>query len=236
MSHSEIDPQERGEKMPKAELVMARAQSRPGLKCEPDDPAWVEATGVEISSFPWYVAGTKQATRVRLLYDEESLYARFECRDKHISASRTEPNTDVCEDSCVELFASPFPDRKPDYFNLEINCCGTMLLGYGPDRWERRQAPVQLFSRIDVYHTVPGPTKEVSADDDGWMIDLRLPFAVISEIAQEQVLPLPAFWRGNLYRCGGVADPQYGCWAPVVAPKPDYHRPEQFGTFRFQGE
>ena len=34
---------------------------------------------------------------------------------------------------------------------------------------------------------------------------------------------------GNFYKCDENANAPFGSWAPIVAPKPDFHRPEYFG-------
>ncbi|HOX40382.1 MAG TPA: carbohydrate-binding family 9-like protein [Candidatus Brocadiia bacterium] len=176
--------------MEKPQYVVARADKAPRLKALKDDPAWKDVAVLEIANFPWHESGEKQKTFVRLLWDAEAVYARFECADRHISASRTAPNSDVCNDSCVEFFATPFPDDGPDYFNLEINCCGTVLLGWGPDRWKSKKAPVELIRRIEVAHSVPGPTREESPNDDGWVVECRLPLAVVSALAgREATIP-----------------------------------------------
>ena len=34
---------------------------------------------------------------------------------------------------------------------------------------------------------------------------------------------------GNFYKCDENAGAPFGSWAPITAPKPDFHRPEYFG-------
>ena len=41
-------------------------------------------------------------------------------------------------------------------------------------------------------------------------------------------------WRCNFYRCGGKTDQQFAVWNVVTNPYPDYHRPEFFGTLKFE--
>jgi len=165
-----------------------------------------------------------------MLYDRRALYAQFRCRDRHISAVRTRLNSDVFEDSCVELFLGP----DGEYFNVEINCCGTLHLGFGAGRRGRRLIEPDQAARIRIATSVPTATKDESPDDAAWRVTAAIPFAVLSSLAGRTVRPRSGdVWGGNLYRCGGQTDPQHACWNPITSPQPDYHRPECFGDLRF---
>jgi len=195
---------------------------------------WADAAALVIEEFPWHTAGSKQATTGRLLWDDRALYVQFVCEDRHIFAQVTELNGPVCEDSCVELFAMPQPDRQANYFNLEMNCCGVFLLGWGPGRGGRRRVTPELAERFQVATSVPGPTKAEAADDDGWWAVAALPWDVLGAFTDLALPPAAGdVWRANLYRCGGASEPQFACWNPIEAPQPDFHRPEYFGELRF---
>ena len=219
------------------ECVVARAASAVPLGGQIEQTPWAEATPLAIDQYPWYDCGAKHPTTVRLLYDEQFLYAQFHCADTHISAVTTKLNGPVSVDSCVEFFATIEPDRRPHYFNLEINCCGTVLLGFNDSRQNRLRNAAEATRRIGVATSLPGPTKRESPDDDGWWLAAALPFDVLSELAGVPVQPRSATaWRANFYRCGGQSDPQHACWSPIDAAAhstPDFHRPEYFGRLRF---
>jgi hypothetical protein len=217
--------------MPTRYLV-ARINGELELKGDPAGEPWSGLDALKIACFPWYRAGSKQGTTVKACYSHACLYLLFVCEDRHISARRTVLNSDVYRDSCVELFAS-VPEDPGCYFNLEMNCCGAILLGYGPDRGHRRPASQEIASRIRIHHSVPGPTNE-SPDDKGWLLEVALPFDVVGELAGRPVTVRPGTrWRANLYRCGGATDRQHACWSPIPTPEPDFHRPEYFGLLEF---
>jgi len=195
---------------------------------------WAGARVLRIDRYPWYAGGERQSTAVRMLYGRRALYVQFRCRDRHISAVETKRNGDVYLDSCVELFAMPQPAPGAGYFNLEVNCCGCMHLGWGPGRAGRRLVTRQLASRIAVATSIATPTKAELPDDRAWWVAAAIPFATLSEFAGRSVRPVCGdVWRANLYRCGGETDPQYAVWNPIDWPQPDYHRPEFFGELRF---
>ena len=195
---------------------------------------WAKAQAIRVDRFPWYSKGRKQSTTVRTLYGADCLFLQFRCRDRHSSAKVIDLNGPVCRDSCVEFFATVRPERAPDYVNLEVNCCGTLHVGYGPDRHGRRLIGPAAAGEITVATSVSGPVKEESPADRSWWVAVRLPFTVIESLSGETVRPRAGDrWRGNFYRCGGRTDDQYACWNPVVSPAPDYHRPECFGELHF---
>ncbi len=214
--------------------TIAQAGGAVPLCGDTDALPWRDAQVGTIDNFPWHTRGDKQPTEFRLLYDAEAIYAQFICTDIHIFAEITELNGPVCLDSCVEMFASPDPDNRPDYFNLEMNCCGEMLVGFGADRHDRSAISAELAGQIEIATSLSGQTKDESPDDAAWWIALKLPFDVIGQLAGHDVASNSGdIWRGNFFRCGGKTDDQYACWNNIVTPQPDYHRPEQFGELYF---
>jgi hypothetical protein len=227
-------PAERPRKEMKKYMIRRAAQAV-DISRGPASDAWKTATATKIDEFPWYKEGKKQGTTVRLLYDDKAIYALFVCDDSHIFSKTTELNGPVCTDSCVEFFATINPEKGPDYFNFEANCCGTFHLGYGPDRATRTLITPEPANRIKVATSVPQATKEESPRDNGWWLAAAIPFDVIAEMAGEKAQPKAGtIWRANFYRCGGKTDQQFGVWNPVSNAYPDYHRPEYFGRLKFE--
>jgi hypothetical protein len=105
-----------------------------------------------------------------LLYDDRAVYVQFLCEGKHIYADHTQINSSVCQDSCVEFFAQPAPQVDQRYFNLEINCCGNFLLGWGKNIKEisGNYVDPQLSTEyLKIAASVAGPTKQESPEDNG---------------------------------------------------------------------
>jgi hypothetical protein len=211
--------------------VFRRAAEAAPLCGDPLAGPWPLADVIRIDEFPWYKGGLKQATEARVLYDERALYLQFVCEDRHISAEVTQTNGPVSRDSCVEFFATIEPDLRPDYFNIEANCCGTRLMKWGRQREGRKLISPEMAARIPLATSVPGPTKADSPDDHGWWAAIALPFDLLSEFTGVGVAPRPGSrWRANFYRCGGKTDPQHACWNATS----DFHGPQFFGEVRFE--
>lgn len=195
---------------------------------------WAAANVLDINQYAWYKDGKKQNTQVRILYDDRNLYLQFQCEDKHIAAKCTEHNGPVCLDSCVEAFMMIDPANGPHYFNLEINCCGNIHMGYGVERNGRIVMDEKASKRMTIKTSQPTPTKQESPADNGWWVAAKVPLDLISDFSGKKVAPKPGTaWKANFYRCGGETDVQYASWNLIQWHQPDFHRPEFFGDLKF---
>ena len=160
--------------------------------------------------------------RFRMAHNGERLFVRFEVSEEHICATKTEPNTSVCEDSCVELFVS-LGEGHP-YFNIELNCIGTMLAAHRLTRPVKTPLTAEQMATI-VRRTSLGNSPIEIAEGGSWWLELELPFALLGAEGT------PATLRANLYKCGDDTDPvHFVSWSPIGVEQPDFHRPDQFGT------
>lgn len=202
------------------------------LSGDPEAGQWSRANRLVIGEYPWSDDDGPAATG-RLLYDTDALYLQFRVADDHIQAAEREHNGDVWRDSCVELFASPWSDR-PDYVNFEANCVGQFLLGYGPDRHERRLVDPGATDDFRVETSVSGTRKEPSPEDESWWLAAALPFETLGDFVGSDVTPSTGTdWRGNAYCCRGEPEPRHVTWSPIDVAEPDFHRPESFGRFTY---
>ena len=62
--------------------------------------------------------------------------------------------------------------------------------------------------------------------DGWWAVRYYLSWKLLEELTGA---PHEAEMRGNFYTCDESIHPHFGCWSPVLAPAPDFHRPEYFG-------
>lgn len=136
----------------------------------------------------------------------------------------------IWEDSTCEIFLKD--PSCPDYYNIEVNAAGYLLVGKGPDRHSRVRLPMETIARISRKAEFKVPFD--NADDlFTWSLTVAIPYGVIGLDGEH----LPATLLGNIYKCGDkTAHPHFLSWAPIDTPKPDFHRPEFFGTFCLKGE
>ncbi|MCG8615775.1 MAG: carbohydrate-binding family 9-like protein [Desulfobacterales bacterium] len=172
----------------------------------------------------------------KLAYDTDALHLKFRVADRYVLARAKEDQGDVWKDSCVELFFTPGTDISPGYFNLEMNCGGTMLFHFQ----ERPRKDKVIIGdddcrRIERVHAMPKFIDPEITDEVTWTVGYRLPVALLEKYCPV-IRPRPGvIWRANFYKCADESShPHWLTWAGVDRPRPDFHRPEFFGQVEFK--
>jgi putative heme-binding domain-containing protein len=195
--------------------------------------AWKKAPSLGSFEFTWSNAGDgpKQPTQAKLLWDEKYLYAAFTCTDTNIQATRTERDSPVYRDDCVELFASPFVNDPKRYFNLEINALGTRLDKFRPNgvRLEQPWNPDGIL--IATSHN--GTLNDDSDIDKSWTVEVAFPFAALGKTLLRPPRPGDK-WRLNLHRLEDNMQVK-SQWSRGDRNRPSFHTPEYFGVVIFGG-
>lgn len=226
-------------------------QSRPNLDGSLTDPAWEAAewtddfVDIEGDAKPM----PRFRTRVKMMWDEEFFYIAAEMEEPHVWATLTEHDSVIFHDNDFEVFIDPDGDAQR-YFEFEINALNTgwdLYLakpyrdgGSADNSWEMPG----YRSAIHVKGTLNDP----SDVDEGWTVELALPW---SAFAENGGMPCPPqngdTWRVNFSRVEWVVDVIEGryvkreglrednwVWSPqgVI----DMHQPEQWGFVEFVRE
>jgi len=95
---------------------------------------------------PWRAYPYRPLVHFSISYGQGALFLQFNVEEKFIKATHGRMNDPVYEDSCVEFFIS-FDEGKT-YYNIEINCIGTVLGGFGQGKESRQLLPETLLEKI----------------------------------------------------------------------------------------
>ena len=185
------------------------------------EPEWEKVPAVELTHTGWLepCAITAQA---KLCRDDNSLWVRMEAVESPIRATLTGKLDQVCDDSCLEFFVNPCPEAQDKYVNFEINPRGTMHIGVGAERNDRRvlaEMPADMGLSL------------AKRENDWWAVRYRVTNRLIEELtghAPEKKM------RANFYKCDESIHPHFGSWNPIVHFQPDFHRPEWFGDLMLE--
>ena len=186
--------------------------------------------GNVIGTINWENYSYKPDVKFNIAWGEKEIYLKYYVRESNTKAEKDEPNQMVCEDSCVEFFVSPSDDGI--YYNFEFNPIGTVLLGAGHGRADSVRADPAYTERIRRITTMGDkPFGEIKGDIR-WSLTLAIPLDVFFH---HHVTALKGkTFSANFYKCGDkLSNPHFVTWNPVKTEKPDYHRPEFFGTLKF---
>lgn len=204
--------------------VRAALPALSGAAFDPaDEPFCRERGYAPIDQYAWDERGYRPEARAYVGWDADGFCALLCAREREIAAAATQFNGDVYRDSCLEWFFQPFADDSR-YLNIEVNARGVALIGFGASRADRFRLPA-----------LPGGMDIRASEHRGgwWAVAYRVPNALLRALYGR--VPQPgAAMAGNFYKCDESIHPHFGSWNPVVAPKPDFHRPECFGALEME--
>ena len=185
-------------------------------------PQWDEIPRLYLDNILW-TEDTGIRAEGQLCCGGDALYVHMRAVEKDIRAEYKEQLSPVFRDSCLEFYF--MPGREKNYFNIEMNANGCMTLQYGrsgPDRFTLVRENEKEYFDIRTGRT-----------PDGWEIFYRIPLGSIRLFCPD--FSFEGALRANMYSCGGNTR-HFLSWAPVHSEKPDFHRPQDFGTMRFVRE
>lgn len=209
----------------------------PALDADWDAAPWSDAQEAVLLHFRPEGSSHRPEVRVRLLHDEQAIHVRFRVLDRYVRCVCTTPQGSVCQDSCVEWFVQPRPDRG--YLNFEINCGGTVHSSYiedpvrRPDGFTRwRFISAEDLQALTIRHTLPTRVEPERTEPVIWEVGLTVPRTVL----EHYVGPLGPLtgqtWRCNFYKCGDqTSHKHWVSWQPVG--ELNFHRPQDFGPLAF---
>ena len=214
------------------------ARPRPRLEDGWDDPAWARADTLELGHFRLEGSDHRPRTRVRLLHTGDGLAGIFRVEDRYVRSLHTRFGDPVYEDSCVEIFLQPKPDRG--YLNFEMNAGGALLASHITDH-RRTPDGFAAFTRLTeedgrqvvVRSSLPAVVEPEVEEP----LECQLAFFIPKALLEKYVGPIGPLagqrWRANLYKCGdGTSHPHWASWSPVDAL--NFHLPHCFGTLIFE--
>lgn len=155
------------------------------------------------------------------------LAVSFDVTGKDLRATEMDDGGRNWEDSCCEIFLST---SEGYYYNIEINCIGSVLMAKGSGRQDREKIPSEKLKSIIRHCSLPHQVIDREGGPYHWKVSIIIPFNLIG-LEQDN---LPECILGNFYKCGDLtANPHFVTWSPIQSQKPDFHRPEYFGKIKF---
>ena len=111
-----------------------------------------------------------------------------------------------------------------------MNCIGTLLAAKRKNRQDCTHYPAEKLKQIRRFSTLEHEAVEINDKEFSWNSGLFIPFRFMG-IDPEN---MPDTVSANFYKCGDkTAHIHFVSWSPIGCEKPDFHRPEYFGTLEF---
>lgn len=191
----------------------------------------MEIEPLRIETVNWEEFPYLPKVSVQIAYNDHELFLQYKVTEQSVKAEITETNGRVWTDSCVEFFLSP--EGNDEYYNLEMTCIGTALLGFKKKGEPAERATEELITgirRISSLGTKPFPERK---KETSWQITTAIPWEIYFK---HQLKPVSGKkMRGNFYKCGDeLSVPHFVSWTKIKTAKPSFHMPEFFGGLEFE--
>ncbi len=182
-----------------------------------------------IGEVSWPEYGYRPEVSFSIAHDNRHIFIKYYVQEQYVRAACRQSNEPVYEDSCVEFFIAW--DNK-GYYNIEFNCLGTCLMGYGADRHNRQLLDARLIASIQRFSQI-GYSYTNNADEQGnWYLLVQIPLDIFAHHQFSTLSGKEAMV--NFYKCGDLLPkPHFLSWKKITSPTPDFHRPEYFGKIHF---
>lgn len=211
------------------EYVITRASRAPTLDGVLDDAAWKDARPVVLrGSFDGRPAQLR--TEARLVYDDAALYVAFDIEDPDLWGTLKKRDDPIYEQEVVEVFLDANADGRT-YNELQVSPHDVIFDAYFPAR--RQGMDTSWDSEMKTALKVRGTLDDASDRDEGWTVEMRIPFARLAEVPH--VPPRKGDrWRFNLYRLEhhGRRAVEGQAFSPLFVG--DFHALPRFAWLTFQ--
>lgn len=184
-----------------------------------------------ISTLNWEDFPYRPQVGFRIARHQNEIWLKFYVDEENVLARFVEPNSPTHKDSCVEFFIDPL--QNGNYYNFEVNCIGTVHLAYGSGRHGRKFVdPGLIADKIRVKSTLGHRPFGEKGGGHTWEMTLIIPADVFVFSGSVQLKNLTC--KANFYKCGDdTPKKHYLSWNRISTKRPDFHRPEYFGTLVF---
>ncbi len=200
------------------------------------DIQWQQADTLELKNYMGDKPEHFPKVQAKLLYDDKNIYVFFTVEDQYVRAVAQKTHGTVYMDSCVEFFFTPSGNIADGYFNLETNCGGTLLMHHQAARDTNRKIIAEKdCEKIKMLPSMPKIVEPEIKEPTTWTLQYALPLEMLEKYAKVTKPAAGVKWRANFYKCADqTSHPHWLTWSKVDLPKPDFHRPEFFGTIEFE--
>lgn len=199
------------------------------------------------------IEGTKTpqyATRFKMLWDDTYMYYFVEMEEPHVWGNLRKRDTVVYYNNDFEIFWDPDGDTH-HYYEFEINALNTIWDLFLTKPYREKNAAMDSWNIDGIKSAIiiDGTLNDATDTDNGWQIELAIPWAAFRTSFGQNNIPVNKFWRinfsrvnwdfelqdGNYHRkkdAQGKYLPEYNwVWSPqgVI----NMHQPETWGYVYF---
>ena len=203
-----------------------------------DGKAPIEKISVELDTLmqhsvqqlPWPQFIYRPHVSFSIAHTGDCILLKYFVQEKTIRMMHYQDNSPVHEDSCVEFFIAI--DKDDEYYNLEFNCAGACLLGFGKNASQRKLIGSDMISKIRRLATFKS-NMNGKHNLINWELAIVIPAEVL--IYHKLTSLKSMHCRVNFYKCGDkLPEPHFLSWQDMRTSTPDFHLAKFFGDAYFE--
>jgi cellulose/xylan binding protein with CBM9 domain len=218
-------------------VICYRAGSPLTIDGKLDEPSWRDTPPSDLFID---IDGTRHpphATRVKMLWDDRYFYVGAELEEPDIWGTLTKRDSVIFQDNDFEVFIDPDGDTHA-YYELEINALGTVwdLMLIQPYRDGGPAIHAWDIAGLESAVSVRGTINKPGDRDEGWSVEIAMPWEVLREAAPNKSAPQPGDrWRVNFSRVEWHVDSTDGKYVKRLDSKTGKPLPEENWVWSPQG-
>jgi len=244
--------QSKSEIIPKS-YVAYKTQTAIAIDGEASEAAWERAEWTTPFIDIEGVKKPKYDTQIKLLWDDNYYYILAKMEEPHVWANLKQRDTIIFYNNDFEVFIDPDGDTQ-NYHELEINALNTVWDLFINKPYREKNVVLNdwdingLKSAVKVNGTLNNPLDK----DNGWVLEMAIPWAAFRKSYGEDNVPKDNFWRVNFSRVNwqhSIIDGQYQrkkgtdgkflqeynwVWSPMGVI--NMHEPEKWGYVYFSSK
>lgn len=173
---------------PLLEFPCVRAASPIIVDGKADEEAWTKAAPITEFRLLKTFGKPTEKTSVRFCYDDENLYALFECDDKDVFTLYDQRDANLWESDAVELFFKP-DANNPIYYEFEVAPNNAVFdarmvnTGSGGfKRWAAWDCAIRTATHIR------GTLNQWTDRDKGYTVEIAIPLKAFGEVIGDKPL------------------------------------------------
>ena len=234
--------------------VAAKTTSPITIDGDESDASWSRAEWTDLFEDIENDVKPKYATKVKMLWDETNFYILAKIDEPHVWANLKQRDTIIFYNNDFEVFIDPDSDTF-NYYELEINALNTAWDLFLSKPYRENDLVVLndwnltgLKSAVKIHGTLNNPNDV----DQGWVLEMAIPWAAYKTSYFDQNVPADKFWRVNFSRVNwqhsliegkyerkkgadGKFLPEYNwVWSPMGVI--NMHEPEKWGYVYFSSK
>ncbi len=183
----------------------------------------------------------EQRTEFRMLWDEDYLYAFFNCSDKFITARELVRDGAPYMDDCAEVFLSPVPDQIPMHMGFEVNLFNVSNdFWFMTDYYKGQTGVLKAFNPdFETEVVIKGTVNNNSDIDEGWTMEMKIPLDLFFKLDTYAPIAVGSRWtflalRQDRNEVDGVRRITSTLFPSDYEDGFDVHAPSSFGYLYFK--